>query len=212
MLRFEPPGHLPQLDVDDHRQLLLVKAVKHDRVVDAVEEFRSEVCLQLSLDFLLHVQPVGTACFTVEKIFLDDVRADVTSHDNDGVAEIDRASLTVGEAAVVEHLEEDIEDVWVRLLDFVEEHHAVRLAADSLAELAALLVADVARRRADESRNGVFLHVLAHVDTHQRRLVIEQKLSQRAGQLGLTDAGRAHKNERADRLVRILQTAPGTAH
>ncbi len=40
-----------------------------------------------------------------------------------GVGEVDRAALAVGEAAVVEDLQEDVEDVGVGLLDFVEEDH-----------------------------------------------------------------------------------------
>ena len=39
----------------------------------------------------------------------------------------------------------------MRLLDFVEQHHAVRPAADLLGELAAFFVTDVARRRADQA-------------------------------------------------------------
>ena len=76
--------------------------------------------------------------------------AQVGGQDQDGVAEVDRAALAVGEPAVVEHLEQDVEDLGVRLLDLVEQHHAVRAAAHRLGELAALLVADVAGRGADQ--------------------------------------------------------------
>ncbi len=75
----------------------------------------------------------------------------------------------------------------------------VRPAAHRLGELAALLVADVARRRADEPRDRVLLHVLAHVDAHHRPLVVEQELGERPRELGLADAGRAEEDERADR-------------
>ena len=37
------------------------------------------------------------------------------------VSEIHRAALAIGEAAIVEHLEQHIEDVVVRLLDFIEQ-------------------------------------------------------------------------------------------
>jgi hypothetical protein len=60
--------------------------------------------------------------------------------------------VAVGEAAVVEDLEEDVEDLGVRLLDLVEEDDGVRAPADCLGQLAALLVADVAGRGADEAR------------------------------------------------------------
>ena len=78
-------------------------------------------------------------------------------------------------------------------------------AADRLGELAALLVADVARRRADEPRHRVLLHVLRHVDAHHRPLVVEEEVGERARELGLADAGRAEEQERADRAVRIGQ-------
>ena len=73
----------------------------------------------------------------------------------------------------------------------------VRTAADRLGELAALLVADVAGRGADEPGDAVLLAVLAHVDAHDRALVVEQEVGERLGQLGLADAGRAEEQERA---------------
>ena len=97
---------------------------------------------------------------------------------------------------------QDVEDVRMRLLDLVEQHDLVRAAANRLGELAALLVADVARRRADQARHGELLHVLAHVDADHRLLVVEEELRQRPRELGLADAGRAEEDERADRPLR----------
>ena len=87
--------------------------------------------------------------------------------------------MPVGETAVVEHLEQDIEHIGVRLLDLVEQEHRVGTAADRLRELAAFVVADVAGRRSDEARDGVLLHVLAHVDADHRLLVVEEELGER---------------------------------
>ena len=64
--------------------------------------------------------------------FLDELRGDVAGHDDDGVLEIDRAALAVGQPAVVQHLEQDVEDVAVGLLDLVEQDDAVGPAADGL--------------------------------------------------------------------------------
>ena len=88
----------------------------------------------------------------------------------------------------------------------IEQHDAVRMAAHSLGQLAALLVADVSRRRADQTGDAEFLHVLGHVDTHHVLLIVEQGLRQRLGQLGLADAGGAQEQEAADRSVRISNT------
>ena len=65
------------------------------------------------------------------------------------------------------------------------------LPAHRLGELAGLLVADVAGRGADQPRDGVALLELAHVEADHRVLVAEQRLGERAGELGLADAGRA---------------------
>src|SRR5690606_32227476 len=64
------------------------------------------------------------------------------------------------------------------LLDLVEQHHRVGPAADRLGELAALVVADVARGRADQAGHRVLLLVLAHVDADHGPLVVEQVLGQ----------------------------------
>src|SRR3712207_8319871 len=48
-----------------------------------------------------------------------------------------------------------VEDVRVSLLDLVQEHDAVRSPAHSFRQLARLLVADVARRSADEPADCV---------------------------------------------------------
>ena len=142
----------------------------------------------------------------------DERRADVRRHDDDGVPEVHRAPLRIGEAPVVENLQQDVEHVRMRLLDLVEQHHRVRAAAHRLGELAALLVADVARRRADQPRDGVLLHVLRHVDAHHRLLVVEQELGERARRLGLSHARGAEEDERADGPIRILQPGARAAH
>src|SRR6267378_4028400 len=86
----------------------------------------------------------------------------VTGHHQYGVAEIHRAPFAVGEPAVFQDLQEHIKDVGVCLLYFVEQNHRIRMTPNLLGELAALFVADIARRRANQTRNAVLLHVLGH--------------------------------------------------
>ncbi len=50
---------------------------------------------------------------------------------------------------MVHHLQQDVENVGMRLLDLVEQDDAVRMRADRVNEQAALLEADVPGRRAD---------------------------------------------------------------
>src|SRR6185295_9785509 len=77
--------------------------------------------------------------------------------------------------------------------------------------LAAFVVADVARRRADEPGHGVLLHVLRHVDLDHRVLVAEQELRERARKLGLTDTRRAEEDERTGWALGILDAGARSA-
>ena len=84
-----------------------------------------------------------------------------------------------------------VEDVGVRLLDLVEQHDLIGPAAHGFGQRPALVVADVARRRADHAADRVLFHVLAHVQAGDRGLVGEEELGERLGELGLADARRA---------------------
>jgi hypothetical protein len=118
------------------------------------------------------------------------------------VAEVDVPAERVGQPALLHDLEEHVEDVRVRLLDLVEEHDRVGPTPDLLGQVAALLVADVARRRADQARRVVLLHVLGHVDLDDRVLVAEHELARaHLRQQRLADAGRAEEDEGAHRAL-----------
>ena len=180
--------------------------MEHHDVVDAVDELRAEV-----LGDDLHHRGLHARVVLLAGVLLDDLRAEVRGHDHDRVAEVDRAALAVGETPVVEHLQQDVEDVRVRLLDLVEQDHGVGPAAHRLGEIAALLVADIARRRADEPRHGVLLHELRHVDAHHRLLGVEQELGERLAELGLADTRRSEEQERTVRPARIGETGARAA-
>ncbi len=94
------------------------------------------------------------------------------------------------------------------LLDFVEQNHAVRVAPDPFRQLAPVFVPDVARRRADELGDRVLLHVLGHVESDQRFLILEEELGQAAGNFRLAHARGAEKDEGAHRPVRVLHAEP----
>ena len=122
---------------------------------------------------------------------LQEGRSHVRRHNDDRIAEVDRAAFPIGKPAVIHDLQQDIEHIRVRLLDFVEEHHGIRTPAHLFGKLAAFFVANVARRSADEARYGVPLHVFRHVDADQGVLVVKQEFGERTRQLGLSHASRA---------------------
>ena len=143
---------------------------------------------------------------------LDALGAEVARHDHDGVLEVHGAALRIGEAAVVQDLQEQVEHVGVRLLDLVEQDHRVRLAPDRLGELPRLLVAHVPGRRPDEPAHGVPLLELAHVEPDHHVLVAEQHLGERARQLGLADARRPKEQEAPDGALRVPEPGPAPAN
>lgn len=192
-----------QLDVDDPTQFFLREGSEHDDVVDPVEEFRPEVSVQLTTHPILNLFP----CSFLSG--LQDVLApDIGRHQDDHVTKIDRTSLCVGKAPIVQDLEKDVEHLRMSLFDFIEEHDGVRPTANGFRELSTLIVPDIPWRRPDQTCDRVLLHVLGHIDAHERTLVIEDELCERLRRLGLSHPSGAEEDERSDRAVRILEPSP----
>jgi hypothetical protein len=85
------------------------------------------------------------------------VAADVRGHNDDRVLEVHDATLAIGEPPVVQYLKEDVEDVVVSLLDLIKQDYRIWPSSNGFGELPALFITDVARRRSDQTRNGVLL-------------------------------------------------------
>ena len=128
--------------MDDH---LLRQAAERDDRIEAVAELRRE-----QLRDRLHVVAFAPVLREAERRAGEVGGARIRRHDDDDVAEIDLLAVVVGELAVVHHLQEDVEQVRMRLLDLVEEEHAMRMLVDAVGEEAALVEADIAGRRADQ--------------------------------------------------------------
>ena len=196
------PGHL---DVHDAAELLARERVEHDDVVQTVQELRLEV----HVDGVHHGLLLGVG---VHVLVHEELRAEVGGHDQNRVLEVHGPALAIGQAAVVEHLQQHVEDLRVGFFDLVEQHHGIRAAAHGFGQLAALLVAHVARRRADQTGDRSLLHVFGHVDADHGLLVVEQEVGERLGQFGLAHAGGAEEQERAGRTVRVGDAGARTAH
>src|SRR3546814_19550076 len=93
----------------------------------------------------------------------------------------------------------------MRFVDLVEQQDAVRLLVNGVGQESALIIADIARRRADQSADRVPLHIFRHVEPLQRNAEQRRKLK---SNLCLADAGRAGEELVADRMVGIEQAAP----
>ena len=171
--------------------------MEHHDVVDTVEELGTEGLSHGRVDLMAHLLLVLTGQVS------DGLGTHVGRHDDDRVLEGHLATLAIGQTAVVEHLQQHVKDIRMSLLHLVEQDYGVRTTAHGLGELAALVVTHVSRGCTDQTLDAELLHVLGHVDTHERALVVEQALGQRLGELGLAYAGGAQEEEAADGLVRI---------
>ena len=204
-LLLEAHFHFRELEVHDALQVCVGERVEDHQLVEAVEELRAEVSLDLDhhvvLDLLLALVFLGLALASGHAVEaelrarLHVLRAEVGGHDEDHVAEVDVAPEGVCEASLFHDLEEHVEDVRVRLLDLVKEHDRVGATTHTLGELAALLIADVARRRADEARGVVLLHVLAHVHGDDCVFVTKEELCELLAEVGLAHARGAEEQE-----------------
>jgi hypothetical protein len=132
----------------------------------------------------------------------------VGGHDDDHMAEIRLAPVVVGQRAVIHDLQQQIEHIRMRLFDFIEQQHAVRMLGNGLGQQSALIESHVARRRADEARHGMPLHVLRHVEAHEFHAHGDRQLP---GHFGLADARRTGEQEEPTGLALIAQARSATS-
>ena len=137
---------------------------------------------------------------------LEDVlAADVGGEDNKGVGEVAHATQTVVQLALVQYLQEEVEHRAVGFLNLIEQHHAVGMLTDLVHQQTAFFVTDIAGRRSVQQGHGVLFFIFRHIETQHGGLVVEEELSQRLGQLGLTRTRGAEEEERAYRLPFLVQ-------
>lgn len=211
----EPLVHLGEHEVDDLDDVFLGELVEDDRVVDTVEEFRPEVLLELFVDLDLHPLVVRLDVALGGEAQVEALRdvpgPEVGRHDDDRVLEVHDPALGVGQATVLQNLEQGIEDIGVGLLDLVEEDDGERLAAHLLGELAALFVPHVTggepkrRETVCFSLNSDMSREISASSSPKRNSasVLES--------LRLTDTGRTGEDERATGALRVLETGSRTA-
>src|ERR1700755_1529770 len=94
-------------------------------------------------------------------------------------------------------------------LDFVEQHHAMRMLVDAVGEQAALIEADIARRCADQARHRVPFHIFRHIEADQLDAEGGREL---LCHLGLADAGRTREKVATDRLFRLWENGANSLY
>ena len=193
--------------VHDIADIVPGQRFKQDNLIQTVQKLRPEMRPQIVHRHGLRLRPDAAVLIDAVQQILG---ADVGSHDDNRILKVNGLAGRVRNPSVIQHLKQHIEHIRVGLLHLIKQHHAVRFPADRLGQLAALVVAYISWRRANQPGHGMFLHVLTHIDTHHIALIVKQAFRQRLGQLRLTDSGRTQEQEGTDWLRRVLDTRFGT--
>ena len=162
-----------KLNIHDAADMLATERVKDDNIINAVNEFGAEV---LRNDF--HNRGLHCLVVFLAGEFLNHLGSEIRRHDDHCVAEVDGAALAIGQSTVIKNLQQYIEHIGMCFFDLVEQDNRIRATTNRFCQVAAFLVADIARRCTDEACNRVLLHELGHVDTNHRIIRIEQKVGQ----------------------------------
>src|SRR5262249_41323847 len=118
---FETPSQIFELDLDNLFQMIFRKSMEDDDLVHSIEELRSEMISHLVQDGFLHT--VVADAFESSSIFENPNASDIGGHDDDGVFEIHSPTLSIGQPAVIQNLQQYVEDVTVRFLDFIKQNY-----------------------------------------------------------------------------------------
>src|SRR6266704_1780062 len=184
-----------ELNLDDAGELLLAETLEDDDVVNPVQELRFEVC------------PQG---FT--NILFGHRDTDVRCHDQNRVLEIYGSSFTVCQAAIIKDLEHDVPDVRMGLLNFVEQNDRIRPPPYTLGKVSAFFIADISRRRSNQTGHRMLLHVFGHIHANHRPFIVEKEFGQRARGFSLSDTCRSQEHEDTNRPMRILEPGARSAY
>ena len=107
----------------------------------------------------------------VASVFLADIVAETNAifchvastcigcHDQNDIAEVDSLAMMIGQATIIHHLQQDVEKVGMRLFYFIEQQHAVRALVNSIGQQPALIKANIARGRTDQTAHAVTFHI-----------------------------------------------------
>ena len=105
----------------------------------------------------------------------------IAGHDNNRVGEVHLAALAVRQLTIIQDLQENIENIWMRLFYLVKEQDRIRSVAHLLRQLPSLFIAYIAWRRSVEAASREFLHVLTHIKADECRLIIKETFGQGLG-------------------------------
>ena len=119
----------------------------------------------------------------------------VRREDDQSVREVRLDPLGILHPPPIEDLVEHLDHIGMRLLDLVQQHHAVGRTPDAFGQHAAFAISDVPGRRPLQSRHRMRFLVLGHVDG--QKPASEQHIGDGVRGLRLPDPRRAAEHERS---------------
>lgn len=131
--------------------------------------------------------------------------AEVGRQEEDDIFAVNQAAFTVCHFALIERLVEQVEHIRVRFFHFIEQYYRVGFLANRFGQYAAFTVANVARRRTNQPRDGVFLLEFGHIDGGQVLATAVKQLCQLQDGFGFTHTAGASQQERTERASRTTQ-------
>ena len=105
----------------------------------------------------------------------------IAGHDNNRVGEVHLAALAVSQLTIIQDLQEDIENIWMRLFHLVKEQDRIRPVTHLFRQFPSFFIAYIAWRRSIEAASREFLHVLTHIKADECRLIIKETFGQGLG-------------------------------
>ena len=103
--------HTLYLQTNNIANLALIERSEHNRLINTVEELRANRLLQQFHHLLARLLMVNALLL----ILTNELTTEVRSEDNQGVLEVHRATFVVRQTAIVQHLQQHIEHIGVRL-------------------------------------------------------------------------------------------------
>src|SRR5439155_24670246 len=120
--------HLSREQVDDLQQVGVSESVENDRLVQAVQELGIEKPPHFAHHQFFNLpfrQFLVGGLETQVGALLEIARADIGSHNNDSILEINGVPQSVRQLAVLKDLQKNIENIGMRLFDLIQQDHAV---------------------------------------------------------------------------------------
>jgi len=182
-------------DLEDDR---FVEREERDDGIDAVEDFGSEEPAHGIGEVFAGGVASGVSGPEPDRAGMEALGAEVGGHDDDAVAEVGDASGGIGQSAIAEELEQQVEEGGVGLFEFVEEDDAEGLFADAGGEES---LGASGGGTADESLDGDGIGELVEVEADHACHIAEEEFGGGLGHLCFSGAGGADEEERGQRFA-----------